>query len=120
MEATDNPKRLVDVSQEYIICSAIWFDDSKVYVHQPKNIKTGFVICGQRHHNCFMTMAILADNQERLKYEKTLGFLTNYNNFVDRKEGGEIAYRTGQTTTLKNELYSEDIFYNWEIAHIKQ
>lgn len=108
---TDN-KRLVDVSQEYIICSAIWFDDGTVYQHQPKNVKTGFVICGQRHHNCFMTMGILTSNKERLKYEKIQGFLTNYNNFVDRKEGGEIAYRTGQILKPTDMLFSQDIFYN--------
>ena len=47
-------------SAEYILCSAIWIDDGvTTYVHQPKNIKQGFVVAGRRHHNCITTLAML-------------------------------------------------------------
>jgi len=96
---------------EYLICSAIWFDDKKEYVHQPKNIKTGFVVCGRRHHNCFMTLSIASnENSTHLKYESSQGFLTNTDRFVDRKEGGEIAFASGQTKELRELLFSEDLY----------
>ena len=46
----------------YIICSAIWFQDDNVYVHQPNNIKSGIVVCGMRHHNCFLTAKYIKGN----------------------------------------------------------
>ena len=45
---------------EYIMCSALWIQDDKPYVHQPTNVDMGYVVAGQRHHNCFMTIHILA------------------------------------------------------------
>ena len=47
-------------TKEYIICSAIHFDDGEEYVHQPKNIKTGLVVCGMRHCNVFTTISLIA------------------------------------------------------------
>lgn len=105
----------------YIICSAIWFNDSKEHIHQPKNIKSGFVISGRRHHNCYASFQSIGKS---LGYDKTLivkkgvsleeretqGFLTNTNLFVDRKEGGEIAYKAGQTQILLTRLFSEDLY----------
>lgn len=41
----------MNLKEEYIICSAIHFDDSKEHVHQPVNIKSGYVVCGRRHHS---------------------------------------------------------------------
>jgi hypothetical protein len=38
------------------------------------------------------------------------GFLTSKNRFVDREEGGRIAFNAGQTVELKKTLYSEDIY----------
>ena len=105
----------------YIICSAIWFNDSKEHNHQPKNIKSGFVISGRRHHNCYASFQSIGKS---LGYDKTLivkkgvsleeretqGFLTNTDLFVDRKEGGEIAYKAGQTQILLTRLFSEDLY----------
>lgn len=109
-EELDNLKNYIE-KDEYIICSAIWFDDKIEYVHQPFNIKSGFVICGHRHHNCFNIMSILSnDIKKHIKYEKEQGFITNLNRFVDRKEGAEIAYKAGQTKTLLTRLYSEDLY----------
>ena len=52
---------MINNEGEYILCAANHFDDGKVYVHVPTNIKTGFVVCGQRHHNCFYTVAIFTE-----------------------------------------------------------
>lgn len=99
------------MEKEKIICSAIWFDDYKEYQHQPKNIKTGFVICGRRHHNCFMIMKILTNsNYTKLDYEKEQGFLTNTNRFVDREEAAVIAKEANQTNYTVTKLYSEDLY----------
>jgi len=97
---------------EYILCSAIYFDDGIEYVHQPINIVSGYVICGHRHHNCFMTISILCKNiieSDRFNNE-TQGFLTNLNRFVDRNEAGIIAFNAGQTNTLITKLHSENLY----------
>ena len=94
----------------YITCSAIWFKDGQKHEHQPFNIETGFVICGHRHHNCFMTAYILNKDEKLKGMEDVQGFLTNENNFVDRKEGGQIAFKAKQTAELKTMLYSEDLY----------
>ena len=79
-------------TDEYILCAAILFHDEQVRKHQPRNVKTGFVICGRRHHNCFMTNAILGP----VKVKTTQGFITSKDRFVDRKEAGEIAFKAKQ------------------------
>jgi len=94
----------------YITCSAIWFKDGIKHDHQPFNIETGFVICGHRHHNCFMTAYILNDNEKVKGLEEIQGFMTSENIFVDRKEGGQIAFKAGQTSELKTRLFSEDLY----------
>jgi hypothetical protein len=105
----------------YIICSAIWFNDSKEHNHQPKNIKSGFVISGRRHHNCYASFQSIGKS---LGYDKTLivkkgvsleeretqGFLTNTDLFVDRNRAGKIAFLANQTRELKTRLFSEDLY----------
>lgn len=108
-------EKMLDVlkreKKEYILCVAIWFDDGKEYIHQPLNIKSGYVISGHRHHNCFMSVDILTDNNESfLDFEKEQGFLTNTNRFVDRKEGAQIAFDAGQTDKLIKTLFSENLY----------
>ena len=111
-EMEENPPLVMpDVKvSTYITCSAIWFNDGKKYTHQPSNIDTGFVICGHRHHNCFMTAYILNKNEKLKGIEEIQGFMTNENNFVDRIEGGQIAFKSGQTSELKTMLFSEDLY----------
>lgn len=94
----------------YIICSAIWFCDGKIYDHQPFNIKSGFVIAGHRHHNCFMTAYILNKDEKIQGTKDVQGFITSDNRFVDRKEGGQIAFDAKQTKELKTMLFSEDLY----------
>lgn len=99
-------------NKEYILCAAIHYDDGNVYVHQPKNIKTGFVVAGRRHHNCFTTVAILRDGKPYSGVNKIQGFLTNTDRFVDRIEAYEIAKEAKQllNESSKPPLMSEDLY----------
>ena len=98
-------------TKEYILCSAIWFDDGKEYEHPPKNIKTGLVVCGRRHHNCFNIVYHLVGAKNIRHYEKEIqGFLTNTNRFVTREEAAIIALKAGQITEPTNRLFSEDLW----------
>jgi len=42
--------------------------------------------------------------------ESCRGFLTSDDRFVDRKEGGQIAFDAGQTAKLTECLFSEDLY----------
>lgn len=96
---------------EYIICAAIWFKDEISHQHQPKNVDKGFVVCGRRHHNCFMVAHIcLADSYSEAKGTGVQGFLTSKDRFVTRKEGGTIALAAGQITEATSCLFSEDLY----------
>jgi len=106
--------RIRSTDQEYIICAANYYADGKKHEHQPKNINSGFVICGRRHHNIFMTVGLLLDGeQERITDLNKFceqGFVTSKDRFVERDEAGEIAFKAGQTTELKKCLFSEDLY----------
>lgn len=96
---------------EKILCAAILFDDKKEYVHQPKNIKSGLVICGRRHHNCFaIYTALRGAPKGKSDIVVIQGFLTNTDRFVDREEALKIALNAGQTTTTNSQLFSEDLY----------
>jgi len=102
--------------EEYILCSAIWFNDNKNHEHQPKNVSNGFIVCGRRHHNCFITAFILNDEKKIIsKMNKAnrkiiQGFLTNLDRFVDRKEAGKIAFKANQISKTTDCLMSEDLY----------
>jgi len=102
--------------REYILCAAIWFNDNKNHEHQPKNVSNGFVVCGRRHHNCFITAFILND-EENLTSKMTeangkavQGFLTNLDMFVTRKTAGKIAFKAEQIKEKTDCLMSEDLY----------
>ncbi len=101
--------------REYIICSAIHIDDNKVHPHKPKNIETGFVVCGRRHHNCYATLCLINPDFEYKANRNEQGFLTNTDRFVNRKEAFQIA-RCASQLRLKGEwdqdsiLTSEDLY----------
>lgn len=114
-----NPERfrlhMPDIGcKDYLLCAAIWFKDGKMYEHQPKNIDAGFVVCGRRHRNCYKTAWIF--NKGKVEHlletgNKALeGYITSDDRFVDRKEGGEIAFSVGQTSSLKDCLFTEDLY----------
>lgn len=111
----DEPEILSNSDKpEYIICAAIWLNDGGDYPHQPKNIETGFVVCGRRHHNCIATAVIL--NKWILKGLKessgktVQGFLTSKDRFIDRREGGELALSQNQILEPTDCLFSEDLY----------
>ncbi|OQB09046.1 MAG: hypothetical protein BWY21_00951 [Parcubacteria group bacterium ADurb.Bin216] len=78
--------------EEYILCAAIHFLDGDIHEHQPKNIETGYVIAGRRHHNCYATKWIFDKN----KIDDIQGFITSRDRFVNRKEAFEIAINAKQ------------------------
>ena len=103
--------------KEFIVCSANWYNDMKEYVHNPKNLKLGFITCGLRHHNCINTFAQIvgfpySEEAQQLHNTEVQGFLTSKNRFVDREEGLSIAIRANQVSKDldTNELHSEDLF----------
>ena len=105
----------VRVSTPYIICAAIWFKDGNKYSHQPRNVDSGLVVCGRRHHNCFLTAFELNGGKKieglnEVNGRAMQGFLTSDDRFVDRKEAGKIAFNAGQTVKLTECLFSEDLY----------
>jgi len=99
----------------YIICAAIWFRNGNKYSHQPRNIDSGIVVCGRRHHNCFLTASELnggkrIEGLSEANAKAVQGFLTSNDIFVDRKEAGQIAFDAGQIPELTNCLFSEDLY----------
>ena len=97
---------------EIVLTAAIYIDDKQEHIHQPTNIKTGYVVTGHRHHNCFMTLKILGvDRIEmiRLHGKMVQGFITSKHNFLDRDEAGALAFRTGQQDKIVH-LFSEDLY----------
>ena len=112
---------------EHILCSAIYYRDNKIYPHQPKNITSGFVVCGRRHHNCFVTLFTLMNLNNPELWENgagvdknviTQGFLTSEDKFVTRAAAFIIAYAASQIIrTVPEEqlhhptqLFSEDLY----------
>jgi len=96
--------------KEYILCAAIYYDDGQKYVHQPKNIDVGIVVCGRRHHNCFSILYNLLDDKYDIKLANTQGFLTSKDRFVSRAEAAEIALASGQIDKKTDVLFSEDLY----------
>lgn len=96
---------------ERILCAAIWFKDGNKYEHQPKNVDSGFVVCGRRHHNCyFIASVVLAESYSERKGTAEQGFLTSEDRFLDRKESGKIAFDAKQITEPTDCLFSEDLY----------
>jgi hypothetical protein len=109
---SDNNEESIDISKEKIICSAIWYMDMQTAKFLPNNVLRGVVIAGLRHPNCMAAMTALTNKRSVLpevgKYSQ--GFLSNKNNFYNRRDAMEIAYNAGQIPMIKTELYSEDLF----------
>lgn len=91
----------MDRGIERIICAANYYDDGQEHHHQPRNIKTGFVVCGRRHHNCIATFAMIVgfpydERGRQLMNTEEQGFLTSTDMFVTRLKALEIARAAGQ------------------------
>ena len=94
--------------KEYILCAAIYINDDTVYVHQPKNIDTGIVICGRRHHNCFTTLALTDITRKSNKLIQ--GFVTSKDRFLNRRDSAIVAYKVRQIKEPSDTLISEDLY----------
>ncbi len=120
----------MDIKKEFIICSAVHFDDGIKRNEQPLNIESGIVIGGRRHNNCFFILKELGYLDKVTKENTISGFLTNADRFLNRQEAFVVAKRQGQllipnlhekisdvkikgldiTTELLPILTSEDLF----------
>ena len=112
---------MINDSKEYIVASAIHYDDGLEYPYQDiYGIETGFVLCGFRHPmiiSILPTIFFYKAEQRNSKLQKnktTQGFITSYGRFVDRHEAYEIAFDCGQIKSKSpvGTLYSEDVFPN--------
>ena len=90
--------------EEYILCAAIRFGDEE----------NEFIVPHFRHHLCFELFRVFkmeSGNSDIKPFPKrSQGFLTSKNRFVDRREGAEIAFRSGQIPNPKQILFSEDLY----------
>jgi hypothetical protein len=105
--------------KEYILCAAIWCKgiplQKEIPQVLPKNCDRGIVVLGHRHGQCIWTIGCLTGlrcvtNAPDGVGENIQGFLTNTNRFVDREEGAQIAFDSGQIEQHKITLYSEDLY----------
>ena len=111
---------MINNSREYILCAAVWYLDLPMKRPEvlenrgfrPYNVDKGVVVSGWRHANCLYQMVAITGLRSIPEEagKEIQGFLTNKNRFVDRKEGGQIAFAAGQTNELKTTLYSEDLY----------
>ena len=111
---------MIDNNKEYILCAAVWYLDLPMKRPEvldnrgfrPYNVDKGVVISGWRHGNCIYQMVGITGLRSVTSEagKEIQGFLTSKNRFVDREEGGIIAFNAGQTDELKQTLYSEDIY----------
>ena len=113
---------MIDDTKEYIIASAIWYDDGIGHpLMDVYGIASGFIIAGFRHANI---ISILPTNihykqtlspkwNDDIKEVKTIqGFINCYGRFVDRIEARQIAIDCGQVKEKEvgKQLFSEDVF----------
>ena len=110
---------MIDNNKEFIICAANYYDNGEEQSFSPRNTKTGFVVCGRRHHNCiniFSRIVGFPYDEKGLELLRTevQGFLTNKDRFVTRLEALEIARESGQIITGEGNpvlgLFSEDLY----------
>lgn len=76
---------------ERVLCAAVHYRNGKKYEHQPKNVESGLVVCGRRHHNALLTLFMLIRFKKRNTVDIVQGFITSDDRFVDRKEAYLIA-----------------------------
>lgn len=101
---------MIDNSKEYILCAAIHFKDGIERFNQVKNIKSGIVVTGRRHSDCY-TIAIAID-KIMISIDHVQGFLTSKNRFLNREEAYELAVKceqikedSGPRTLISENLY---------------
>lgn len=113
-------KHSKDKNKEYILCAAVWYLELPMVKpnvldnrgFRPYNVDKGVVFSGWRHGNCIYQMVAITGLRSCPSESgpEIQGFLTNKNRFVDREEAAQIAFDAGQTETLLNRLFSEDLY----------
>lgn len=110
-----------------VLCAANWYPELD-FPHSiegldsiywlPQNIDKGIVFSGRHHLQCMYQAYQLTGlrQSELLEYQ---GFLTSHNRWVTRKEGGQIAFESGQIKEPKY-LYSEDLWEHVYPLHEKR
>lgn len=96
--------------QEYLLCAAIYYQDGKAYPHQPKNITSGIVVCGRRHHNCYITLSSLLGDKYQVNLTHNQGFVTNKDRYLERKEAAQVAFECGQIKEVGKTIFSEELW----------
>ncbi len=93
---------------EIPIIAAIWYPDESTPFNKVNNVE-GVVLCGFRHgHIMGQFYSLTSKRTPTVKHVQ--GFLTNKNNFVDRKEAHKMWLDAGKTAEFSDELYSEDLY----------
>ena len=110
------------MNEEYILCSAIHYDNGVHYSWCDKyGIETGYVLCGYRHDDIIRLIPtnpkyVVEDNHPLMEnivennLKTTQGFMTNKSRFVNREDGASIAFKSGQIDQEKKMLFSEDLY----------
>jgi hypothetical protein len=96
--------------QPYILCAANHYKDGKFHEHQPKNVVSGYVVCGRRHHNIITTVYSAFGVKS---YNCIQGFLTSDDRFLTREEAYDLAVETKKIKDFKGatkNLLSEDLW----------
>lgn len=89
--------------KEFIICSAILIRDGKIHKEQPIGVDLGFVVTGRRHGDCYKTIANVCGVNDfndtpfaLMTTAADMGFITNTNKFLNRKQAMIVAYKANQ------------------------
>jgi hypothetical protein len=100
------------MTQEQILCAAIWYKDfPRIDVYSVKNITNGVVLCGWRHPQIIGQVVSLLGKKQYEMGDYVQGFLTNRNRFLDRKEAALLHIENGGTLEYSTDkLYSEDLY----------
>jgi len=95
--------------KEYILCAAIYYNDGKPHLHQPKNISVGYVLCGRRHHNI---ITLHKDLTGKNSVGALQGFISSRDKFLNREEAVIVAHNAGQLEYSHSPkiLVSEDLY----------
>lgn len=111
---------MINPTEEYITCAAIWYKNLPTQNLLPKNLESGVVVCGHRHGDCISTLKTISglrsvQNGPDSVGDYIQGFMTSKNRFVDRITAMQIAINCGQVDrrNLHNKmigLFSEDIY----------
>lgn len=108
--------RMID-QPERILCAAVHVDD--LVERKNQCVPTGYVVCGRRHSDCYITLKIIDSSLANVKGRDSQGFMTSKNRYVDRIEALAIAieqdqiwhkmFKKGEVNEVG--LISEDLYY---------